>query len=340
MRKFLLVLIIMIIANTLLIACKNDNSKEVVIYTSVDRNYAEPVLKKFEEVSKINVKAVYDTEAVKTTGLVNRLITEADNPVADVFWNGEFSQTVRLKDEGVLDKYKSPKISSNDNMYSDEEGHWSAFGGRARVFLVNKNKLNPEQYPQSIFDILNPSFHADKIGIANPIFGTTATHSAALYNILGEKEAEKFFDDIISRGVSVVDGNSVVRDMVVDGSLYFGLTDTDDSLSAIKKGAPVEIVFPDQDEGAMGTLVVPNTISLIKNCPNPDEAKTLIDFILGEEGKDMLIESGWINVSSLPDDKGQYTFQGNKIKTMDISLNEIYEKLSTSKKSLTKKFIK
>ena len=35
------------------------------------------------------VRAVYDSEAVKTVGLVNRLIAEKANPQCDLFWNNE-----------------------------------------------------------------------------------------------------------------------------------------------------------------------------------------------------------------------------------------------------------
>src|SRR5207245_2512087 len=49
-------------------------SRTVVIYTSQDQVYAEPILKEFERQSGIQVRALYDSEAVKTVGLVNRLI--------------------------------------------------------------------------------------------------------------------------------------------------------------------------------------------------------------------------------------------------------------------------
>jgi len=37
------------------------SSEEVVIYTSVDQVFAEPVLKRFERRTGIRVRAVYDT---------------------------------------------------------------------------------------------------------------------------------------------------------------------------------------------------------------------------------------------------------------------------------------
>ena len=48
--------------------------QEVVVYTSLDKVFSQPILEEFERKTGIKVKAVYDSEATKTTGLVNRLI--------------------------------------------------------------------------------------------------------------------------------------------------------------------------------------------------------------------------------------------------------------------------
>jgi hypothetical protein len=71
--------------------CKGKKSEpqEVVIYTSLDKVFSQPILEAFEKETGINVLDVYDSEATKTTGLVNRLIAEKDSPRADIFWNSE-----------------------------------------------------------------------------------------------------------------------------------------------------------------------------------------------------------------------------------------------------------
>ena len=38
----------------------------------------------------------------------------------------------------------------------------------------------------------------------------------------------------------------------------------------------------------MGTLLLPNTVAMIKNCPHPETAKKLIDFILSPEVEEKL----------------------------------------------------
>src|SRR5262249_37067178 len=54
-------------------ACKR-TAQEVVVYTSVDQVFSEPIFKEFERKSGITVRAVFDTEETKSTGVLNRLI--------------------------------------------------------------------------------------------------------------------------------------------------------------------------------------------------------------------------------------------------------------------------
>ena len=121
--------------------------------------------------------------------------------------------------------------------------------------------------PENLNDMLSGKISPEKIGIAQPLFGTTSTQAAALYAYLGEEKARSFFQSIKDTGVRVVDGNSVVRDMVVRGELVYGLTDTDDACMILDENPDLRIIVPDQKEGEMGTLVIPNTVALIKGVP-------------------------------------------------------------------------
>ena len=67
---------------------------------------------------------------------------------------------------------------------------------------------------------------------------------------------------------------------VAAGQLAFGLTDTDDAIEEVENGRPVAIVYPDQGEGQIGTLVIPNTLAIIKGSPNPEAARRLVDYLL------------------------------------------------------------
>ena len=49
---------------------------QVIAYCAQDQVYAEPILREFAKQTGIKVRAVYDSEAVKTVGLANRLLAE------------------------------------------------------------------------------------------------------------------------------------------------------------------------------------------------------------------------------------------------------------------------
>ena len=314
-------------------------TSSVVVYTSVDQIYSEPILKEFENRTGIHVLAVYDVEAAKTTGLVNRLIAEKGRPQADVFWNCEFVQTLLLKQLGVLASYSSPASSDIPSQYMDPEGYWTGFGGRARVLLANTNLLPPAEYPGSIFDLLDANLSGKDFGIAYPTFGTTATQAAALYAAIGPERAKSFYAQLKSKGVRVVDGNSVVRDLVASGQIKLGLTDTDDACGALRSGAPVALVFLDQGAGGLGTLIIPNTVAIIAGGPHPVEARTLVDYLLSKEIEEKLVASGWIQIP-LRHFESQQGCINHEIKGMNVSLSEIYLGLEPSREDLGEIFIR
>jgi len=125
-----------------------------------------------------------------------------------------------------------------------------------------------------------------------------------------------FFETLQKRGVRVVDGNSVVRDFVASGQWIFGLTDTDDACGAKQKGAPVAIVFPDQAEKEMGTVLIPNTAALIAKAPHPLEAQNLLDFLLSKEVEQQLVESGWCHIPLRQLETRPTCFETDKVKAM------------------------
>jgi iron(III) transport system substrate-binding protein len=59
-----------------------NETQRVVVYVSHDEVFSEPILKDFERETGIRVRAVYDTEETKSTGAMNRLIVEKNNPQA------------------------------------------------------------------------------------------------------------------------------------------------------------------------------------------------------------------------------------------------------------------
>jgi len=262
---------------------------EVTVYTTVDQIFAEPVLKAFEKETGIRVNALYDTEEAKSTGILNRLLAEKKHPRCDLFWSGDPVRAVILKREGITRPYPIRAARDIPAVFKDPQHHWTGFSARARVIIYNPDKLGKRPIPRSVFDLTDSIYKGD-ITIANPLFGTTTFHIAALFTLLGDSQARQFMRQLKQNGVIISTSNGDVRHRVANGQVAAGLTDTDDALEALKEGAPVRFLFPDQQPGQIGTLIMPNTVSLIKNSPHPRQAEILAEYLLRPETEQKLAQ--------------------------------------------------
>lgn len=258
-----------------------------MLYTSLNEPTARAVLDKFEEKTGISVLVRADTERDKTVGLVRTLIEEASNPQGDVFWNSETAHTVRLADEGVLERLDPPPAGHEriPERYRDPAGVWFGFAARARVLIVNTELVQPGEMPRSIHDLVDPRWKG-KAALVRPVTGTTLTHVTALYQVLGAEGTEQFLAGIVDNECHLPPGNGRLASLVGEGQIHFGLTDSSDYRLVKHEGRPVTAVYPDQD--GIGTLVIPNTVARIRGGPNPKEARELIEFLLSDEAERIL----------------------------------------------------
>ena len=268
-------------------------ARTVTIYVSTDRVFSEPILREYERQSGVTVNPVYDTEETKSTGLANRLLAETSRPQADVFWSNEPVRTLVLKSRGVLAPYRSPSAEGIPPALVDPEGHWTGFSARMRVIAYNTKLVKPDEAPQSVFDLADPKWRG-QVALADPRFGSTSFHVAALYAIAGDDKMDDFFRRLKENRVRVVPGNSVVRDLVARGDVKVGLTDTDDVNVALEDEQPIAMVLPDKH--GLGVPVMPNMVSLIANAPHADEARRLIDYLLSADVERQLAQSAAVQI--------------------------------------------
>ncbi len=262
-----------------LVGCGRKGPPEVVVYTALDREFSKPIFRDFGDKTGIVVRSTFDTESTKTVGLAQRIIKERERPLCDVFWNNEILNTLRLERQGLLRPYNSPAGGDFPASVRSPKGLWYGFAARARVLIVNTNQVTAERRPKSVRDLIDPQW---RCGIAKPLFGTTATHAACLFAAWGDEEAKEFFS-AVRDNASIMGGNKQVAQAVAAGRLAIGLTDTDDAIIEVENGMPVTIVYPDQEEGQMGTLFIPNTLAIVKDAPNPEAAEKLVDYLLSAD---------------------------------------------------------
>ncbi len=280
-RRLHLTTFIALVAGMLMLAalgCKGAG-QEVVVYTSVDQPFSEPILKDFERERGITVRTVFDTEEAKSTGVMNRLLAEKDNAQADVYWANEPIRAEFLKLKGVATPYASPNAEGIPAAFKDPEHYWTGFSARARVLIIG-NKVMPK--PNSVTAYLEARFKS-RAAIANPLFGTTTAYAAALFTVWGDEKAKAFFDAMKANGVRITASNGDSADLVASGDCDFALVDSDDAFNRAQQDRPVSMVVPDQGGGQVGVLLLPNAVLLVKGAPHPANGEKLIDHLLSKE---------------------------------------------------------
>jgi iron(III) transport system substrate-binding protein len=296
----------------------------VVVYVSEDQVFSEPILKDFERETGIEVKAVYDTEETKSTGVMNRLIAEKDNPQADVYWANEPIRAEVLKQRGISAPYHSPNAKEIPATFKDPAGYWTGFSARARVLIVNKRVV---EKPKSILAYSDPRWKGRAV-IANPLFGTTTTQIASLFYAWGDERGKRFMDDLKKNSIKISTSNGESADLVASGEFDFSLVDSDDAINRMRQGKPVEMSCPDQGASGIGCLILPNAVALIKGAPHVENAQKLVGYLLSRATERKL---AFADCAQIPLHPGVETppdvLRMNQIKTMQIDYAVVSKKL-------------
>ncbi len=137
--------------------CWGSSQSEVVTYVALDSEFSEPILAEFSRETGVRALPKFDIESTKTVGLTEAIIAERARPRCDVFWNNEILHTLRLEKLGLLESYDSPAAADFPAMYRSPRGLWYGFAARARVLIVNTEKIPADKRPRSIHDLVAPS---------------------------------------------------------------------------------------------------------------------------------------------------------------------------------------
>ncbi len=299
-----------------------------MVYCAQDREFAETILADFEAETKLTIAAKFDTEANKSVGLATELQAESQRPRADLHWNNEILATIRLARQGLYEPYESPSAEPFPEWTKPADRTWQAFASRARVLIVNTNLVAEKDYPRSILD-LTAQHWSGKVALAKPLFGTTATQAACLFEVLGVERAKRFYRELKANHVQIVAGNKQTATGVADGRFAVGFTDTDDALIELNAGKPVAIIFPDRDGHPefprMGALYIPNTLAIIKGAPNPSGARKLMDYLLSSRIERRLAEGGGFQIPLNPEVKAELPesiLTPKHVKTMQVDFEK------------------
>ena len=146
--------------------------------------------------------------------------------------------------------------------------------------------------------------------------------------VWGKEKTENFFISLKNQGLDIAQSNGQTRDKVVEGTKRIGFTDTDDVNDALVKKKSVAMIYPDQADGQIGTLVIPNTAMLIKGAKHEADAKKLLDYLISEKTESNLAYAKSAQMPLLPGvDRPKNVPSVDSIKPFAVSWEEIYQNL-------------
>lgn len=131
----------------------------------------------------------------------------------------------------------------------------------------------------------------------------TAMLLASMADEWGEEKFWEFFDQLSGGKMRVVDSDFQALNDVLneERSIALGLPDYEGRLPH-PGGSPLDTIIPDG-----GSVVSPHALAVAKNSDNPKAAKAFVDFMLSDEGQDIVqrnftlpARQGWENLYGEP----------------------------------------
>ena len=214
---------------------------------------------------------------------LSQLLAEKESPVADVAYYG-VSFGIQAGEKGVVEPYKPAHFDEIPEGLKDPAGKWFTIHSGTLGFFVNVDALEGKPVPMSWKDLLKEDY-SGMVGYLDPssafvgYAGAVAVNRAMGGSLDDFTPGIKYFQDLAKNDPIVPKQTSYAR--VLSGEIPILLDYDFNAYRAMyKDDANVKFVIPSE-----GTVVVPYVMSLVKNGPNPEKGKKILDFIMSDEGQ-------------------------------------------------------
>jgi iron(III) transport system substrate-binding protein len=193
-----------------------------------------------------------------------------------------------LHREGVLQAVRSPWHA--DLIAAALPAHREWAGTRLNVFVqaYNSKLVSKEELPKSYADLLDPRWKG-RLGIE----ASDDDWFANVVRGLGEEQGLKLFRDLVAaNGLSVRRGHTLLTNLVASGEVPLALTVYNFTAEQVRqKGAPLDwFVLPP-------AIARANGVALARRSSHPHAALLYYDFMIGDEGQQILFKRDFVPTS-------------------------------------------
>lgn len=270
-------------ADEALISAAKKEGQVVWYTTQIINQFARPAAEAFQKKYGIKVNFLRGDSVETAVRILNE--GRSGKVRADVF-DGT-STLPAVKRQGLILKWLPDAAMALPPEYRDPEGYWVATNVFIHTPVYNTTLIAMQDVPRSFEDLLEPRF-AGRMAWA--FHATTSGAPGFIGLVLDEMGQEKGLDYLrrLSKQKLISLGGSAraAVDQVIAGEYAMVLQAMNHQpVISARRGAPVDWV---RMKPGMGVLSVS---AVLKDGPNPNAGKLLLDFFLSQEGQ-MLFRSG------------------------------------------------
>lgn len=210
--------------------------------------------------------------------LITRLNAEQPRPSGDVLI-GISKETF----DGNYNLFEPYRTANHDQVPANlrdkaEVPRYYGFSMPLQAIIVNTQVLSEADYPTSWYDLADPKYKG-RLVLANPaLSGSAYSQIYQMYDLYGFD----FLRRLAPNAVFTASSN-FVPEAVARGEYAVGVTGESNIADLIAKGAPVKAIYPKEGTGARF-----DASGIIKNGPNPQNARLFMDFMTSKEAYEII----------------------------------------------------
>lgn len=259
---------------------------KLIIVTSFSKDLTTPFQQAFQKKypgTRVEVQNRNSAAAIA-------FIRETRSSPPDLFWASAPDAFEVLKKNTLLQKYqpKAQGVAAKVGAYpvNDPEGFYVGFAASGYGIMYNTRYLraNSLAAPKEWDDLKKPIYFGH-VGISAPSrSGTTHLTVETILQGEGWDKGWATLTEIGGNLAQVSDRSFGVPDAVNSGQYGIGIVIDFFGLSAKASGFPVEFAYPSV------TTIVPANVGIIANAKNQKAAEAFVEFLLSEEGQQILLD--------------------------------------------------
>ena len=290
----------------------SDSAESITIYSGRSETLITDLLDTFTQETGIAVNVRYGDSAE----LAAQILEEGSNVQADVFFSQDAGALGALAKQGLTKPLPSDITDLVDASYKSKDSQWVGVSGRARVLVVNPEKVT--EIPTSYKDLMEPSWKG-RIAIA-PTNASFQAFITAIRITEGDQAAEEFLIAMKENAV-LFEKNGLILQAVEDGVIDAGLInhyywfELENEIGAGNMKSEL-VWFEDQDAGNLINVAGAAVLS-----DNPS-ANVFVKWLLGDTAQNYFVErTREYSLTGVPDVAGVKPF--GDIKAPDIDLSDL-----------------